>query len=237
MEADLNEIKKIRDMQPESRPDEKFMKFGPKALSDAELLAVILRTGSNEDHSVALCEKVLSAGGEDDCSILNIFDAELNQLMKIKGIGKVKALQIKSIAELSQRIAKTAAKKKLNFNSPATIADYYMEQLRHRKREAVVLLMLNSAGEFICDMLLFEGTVNQALFSPREIYLEALKHDAVNIILIHNHPSGSTKPSHADCLATKRVSEAGSMIGIELLDHIIIGDGSYLSFREEGLFT
>ncbi len=232
----MSSIKKIKDLQPECRPDEKFLKYGPKALSDAELLAVILRTGSRDIHSVALCERVLSSAGNNELSILNIFDSELNELMKIKGIGRVKALQIKSIAELSQRIAKTAAKKKLNFNSPGTIADYYMEQLRHRKREAVVLLMLNSAGEFICDMLLFEGTVNQSLFSPREIYLEALKHDAVSIVLVHNHPSGSTTPSRADIAGTKRVIEAGNMIGVDLLDHIIIGDGKYLSLREEGLF-
>lgn len=232
----MNNIKKIKDLHPECRPDEKFLKYGPKALSDAELLAVILRTGNKELHSVALCEKVLSSHSGNELSILNIFDSELNELMKINGIGKVKALQIKSVAELSKRISKTAAKKKLNFNSPETIADYYMEQLRHRKREAVVLLMLNSAGEFICDMLLFEGTVNQSLFSPREIFLEALKHDAVSIVLVHNHPSGSITPSRADISGTKRVIEAGNLIGVELLDHIIIGDGKYLSLREEGLF-
>ena len=227
--------KTIKELDWKYRPDEKFLRFGPKALTDAELLAIILRTGTNEKHSVELCEQILSLNTENENSILNILEYEIEDLLKIKGIGKVKALQIKSISELSLRISQSSAKKGLIFNNPESIASYYMEQLRHKKREEVVLLMLNSAGDFLCDKILFSGTVNASIFSPREIFLEALRKNAVNIILLHNHPSGEVKPSKADLLGTKRVLDAGKLIGISLLDHIIIGDRKFYSFKEEGL--
>lgn len=226
---------KIKDLRPELRPDEKFLKLGPKALSDAELLAIIIRCGNGNEHSVELSEKILSLKSNGCINILSIFDYEINELIKINGVGKVKALQIKALCELSQRISQSKAWDKIIFNNPASISDYYMEQLRHLKREVVVLLMLNSACEFIKDEILFEGTVSSALFSPREIFIEALKYDAVNIVLLHNHPSGSPKPSDEDIWGTRRVYEAGQMIGIELLDHIIIGDNKYISLNEEGL--
>lgn len=226
--------KTIKDLDRKSRPDDKLLEYGPKALTDAELLAVILRTGTIEEHSVELCERILSGNRDQDNSILNIFNYDYSDLLKIKGIGKVKALQIKSIAELSLRIAQSSAKEGLDFNNPETIACYYMEQLRHKKREEVVLLMMNSAGKLIDDISLFEGTVNSSVFSPREIFQEALKRDAVNIILLHNHPSGLPEPSRADLSATKLIAKAGNLIGIPLLDHIIIGDRKYISLRAEG---
>lgn len=227
--------KTTKELDKKYRPDEKFLVYGPKVLTDAELLAIILRTGNKEERSVELSERILKSDIDSENNILNILNYEISDLIKIKGIGKVKALQIKSIAELSLRISKSSAKNRLSFQDPETIASYYMEQLRHKKREEVVLLMLNSAGNFMGDTVLFEGTVNASIFSPREIFLEALKRDAVGIILIHNHPSGSPVPSKADILGTKRVMEAGDMLGIALLDHIIIGDMTYTSFKEEGL--
>lgn len=227
--------KTIKQLDRKCRPDEKFLEHGPKALTDAELLAVILRTGTKEEHSVELCERILRYDSGTDSSILNIFNYDYNDLLKIKGIGKVKALQIKSIAELSLRISQSSAKEGLDFNDPGTIASYYMEQLRHNKREEVVLLMMNSAGKFLGDISLFEGTVNSSVFSPREIFQEALKRDAVYIILLHNHPSGSPEPSSSDLAATKRIVAAGKLIGIILLDHIIIGDRKYVSLKEEGI--
>lgn len=228
---------KIKDLRPEYRPDEKFLKLGPKALSDAELLAIIIRTGSGKEHSIGLAEKILSSRCDGSLNILNAFDMDINELMKIDGVGRVKALQIKALLELSERISKSKAEKGLIFNNPASISDYYMEQLRHLKREVVMLLMLNCACQLIKDEVIFEGTATSALFSPREIFLEALKYDAVSIVLLHNHPSGSPKPSNEDILGTRRVYEAGRMLGIELLDHIIIGDKSYTSLKEEGYLS
>ena len=227
---------KIKDIRPEMRPDEKFLKIGPQALSDAELLAVIIRTGSLKEHSISLAERILSSDTDDSINILNLFDLSIDDLMKIEGVGQVKALQIKAVCELSTRISRSSAKKKLDLKDPASIAAYYMEQLRHLKREVVVLLMMNCSLQLIKDEILFQGTATSAMFSPREIFIEALKADAVSIILVHNHPSGNPAPSREDIMATGRVITAGKYIGIELLDHIIIGDNNFISLKEEGLF-
>ncbi|MBR5931497.1 MAG: DNA repair protein RadC [Lachnospiraceae bacterium] len=227
----------MKELQPDNRPDEKFLRLGPKALTDAELLAIILRTGSADGHSVSLAEQILCRGDTSRQDILNILNLDMDELLAIKGIGTVKSLQIKAIAELSLRIASTSKKKSLSMSDPDSIAQYYMEQLRHNKREVVILLMLNSVCELIKDCVISQGTVNSALLSPREIFLEAIRNEAVNIILLHNHPSGSVRPSKNDINGTERVRMAGELLGIQLLDHIIIGDRKYTSFKETGLIN
>jgi len=231
---------KTKDLLPEYQPYEKFMNLGPEALSDAELLAIILRTGCRGENSVELARRVLTPEGVSDlqeASILNIFHYELHELRKIHGIGKVKAIQIKSIAELSRRIAQGRARKQLTFKDPESIAKYYMEQLRHRKEETVVLLMLNSACDLIGEQVISTGTVNLSAVSPREIFMMALKYEAVSVITLHNHPSGSPVPSEQDIEITDCIMKSGNMIGIRLLDHIIIGDNTYYSFRESGFIN
>lgn len=228
---------RIKDLRPELRPDEKLLESGPKALSDAELLAVIIRTGSPKESSVKVCEHIISSKADGSLSILNIFEKDFNELIKIDGVGKVKALQIKALQELSLRISKSRAAKKLILSSPSSISDYYMEEMRHLKREVVMLLMLSCSCELIKDEIISEGTATSALFSPREIFLEALKYGAVSIVLLHNHPSGLSRPNREDILGTKRVFQAGKLIGIELLDHIIIGDNEYTSLKEEGFLN
>ncbi len=224
-----------KNLNPEYQPDEKFMNYGPKALSDAELLAIILRTGSAELNSVELAREILSPKGEKNISISNIFNYEICELLKIRGIGKVKAIQIKAIAELSLRIAQSRLRPHLVFNDPEIVAKYYMEQLRHERNEQVVLLMLNSACALIKEHIVSVGTVNASLLSAREIFLLSLKYDAVYIILLHNHPSGRPVPSDADIRFTDEIKRAGDLIGIKLLDHIIIGDNSYYSFKDKEL--
>ena len=224
-----------KDLQPEYRPDEKFLTYGPGALSDAELLAIIIRTGSRDQHSVDLARQILTPEGDEYTSILNIFRYEYHDLLRIKGIGKVKAIQIKAVAELSLRIAQSQAKSRLVFDQPELVADYYMEQLRHQKQETVVLLLLNSACELVCEKTLFTGTVNVSCISPREIFIEALRYEAVHMILLHNHPSGNPHPSLADTQMTEEIGDLGALIGIHLLDHIIIGDNRYYSYKESGL--
>lgn len=227
----------IKDLQPDNRPDEKFLKYGPKALTDAELLAIILRTGAKETRSVEVAENILGFGNVDTQDILNIQYLDIKDLCSINGVGQVKALQIKAVAELSQRICNTSRRKMLLMSDPSSIANYYMERMRYNKKEMVILLLLNSACELIKDITISQGTVNSVILSPREIFIEALNNDAVNIILIHNHPSGSVKPSKNDIEATKRIEEAGELIGIPLLDHIIIGDRKFTSFKETGLIN
>ena len=147
----------------------------------------------------------------------------------------MKAIQISCISELAKRLAKESAHELLSFKDPDSIAQYYMEDLRHDRQERMKLLMLNSRSKLMGETDISKGTVNASLITPRELFIEALQKNAVSIIIMHNHPSGDPAPSTEDMLLTKRIMKAGELIGIELLDHIIIGNNRYISFRREGL--
>ena len=222
----------IKQLPPQERPYEKCLKLGCRALSDAEPVEVIIRTGSVGDTSVELARRVLSMAGAEQ-NITGITGLSVSELTRIRGIGTVKAVQIQCAAELSRRMAKAKAQEGLSFTEPASIAAYYMEDLRHEEQECCMLMMLNTRNRLLGEKRLFVGTVNASLISAREIFLEALRYQAVYIILVHNHPSGDPSPSREDLLMTRKIKEAGMLIGIELLDHIIIGDRSYKSLREE----
>lgn len=232
----MNSIELIKEIPSDERPYEKCRQHGPGALSDAELLAVILRTGSKGMSSLSLARKLIQSEQCKD-GIQGISNFTLKELMKLKGIGIVKGIQILCVGELSRRIAKSTAKKRLSFTSPGSIADYYMEDLRHEKQEKIVLVLLDTRGNFISDKYIFSGSISQSLASPREIFLEALKQEAVNVVLLHNHPSGDPTPSREDVAMTARVAQCGRLLDIPLTDHIIIGDRKYVSFREQKLLV
>ena len=225
----------IKEMYREERPYEKCERYGAENLTDVELLAVLLRSGTHGENSIQLARKLLHTdfGGE---GVLSLHQWTRERLMKVKGIGKVKATQILCLSELSRRMAKAAASDRLNFSAPETIANYYMEDMRHKKREVLRLLLLNAKARLIGESDISTGTVDMALISPRELFVEALQRSAVFIILLHNHPSGDPTPSREDVLITRRVLEAGRLIGVELLDHIVIGDNCFVSMREKGFF-
>ena len=225
---------KIKDIPDEERPYEKCAKYGAGNLTDSELLAVLLRTGTKGQSVMELADIILHPSFAKS-GILSIHQWSLQQLMDIKGIGKVKAMQILCLSELCKRLSKASAKEGLDFTTPESIAKYYMEDMRHSKQEEMKLLLLNTKARLIGETNISKGTVNSAVVSPRELFLEALQKNAVFIILIHNHPSGDPTPSREDVIVSKRVMEAGKLIGIELLDHIIIGDNCYTSMKEENL--
>ena len=225
---------KIKELSEEERPYEKCLKHGATHLSDTELLAVLLRTGIKGINSLELAQNILqTTSGES--SILNIHQLTLQKLKKMKGIGTVKAIQIICLSELAKRLAKASAKDLLSYQSPSTIAQYYMEELRHETQEHMKLLMLNSKSMLIGESDISKGTVNASLITPRELFIEALQKNAVTIVILHNHPSGDPTPSQEDIFTTKRIKNAGDLIGIELLDQIIIGNNCYISFREQGM--
>ncbi len=214
------------------RPYEKCLCYGAEALSNTELLAVLLRTGTQGMNAVELAHQILqTTDGEED--LLNIHHLTLPNLKEFKGIGDVKAIQILCLSELAKRLSKANAKEKVSFNRPSTIADYYMEEMRHQNQELMKLLMLNSKSRLLGETNISKGTVNASLITPRELFLKALECGAVSVILVHNHPSGDPTPSKSDILLTKRVKDAGDLIGIDLLDHIIIGNNCYISFTEQ----
>ena len=223
----------MKDIPNAERPYEKCLKQGAEALSDAELLAVLLRTGTKGENVLALAKRLLYEDG--GAGLLGIHQFSFQSLMKLKGIGKVKAVQILCLSELAKRLSKASVEPRLRFSSSQSVAEYYMEDLRHRNQEVMKLLLLNSKAELIDETNISKGTVNASLVTPRELFVEALKKEAVSMILLHNHPSGDPTPSRDDILTTKRISECGLLIGIELSDHIIIGNNCYVSFREENL--
>ncbi len=225
----------IRELPPGERPYERCVRLGPEALSDEELLAIIIRTGSREKNSLDTAREVLSLSYPRD-GILGLCHLTLPQLKKVPGIGTVKGIQLLCIGELSRRISQRSATEDLvTFQDPLAVVNYYMEDLRHLEQEVLYAMFLDNRHRLIRDILISKGTVNASLASPREIFVQALKYQAVGVILVHNHPSGDPTPSREDCLLTKRVREAGSLIGIQLLDHIVIGDRSYSSFKREGM--
>ena len=219
---------RMKEMPKDQRPYEKCLRYGAAMLSDTELLAVILRTGSAGCSCLDLASEVLKASKLEE-GLLGIHHLSLQDLQSIKGVGKVKAVQIKCIGELSKRIASESTRQKLTFDNPNTIADYYMELLRHEEQEKIICMMLDTKNHFLGDVVLTIGTVNSSLLSPRELFLEAQKFHAVHIILLHNHPSGDATPSKEDIQITARIKRAGELLGITLLDHIVIGDHCYTS--------
>lgn len=217
-------------------PYERFLRFGPENLTEAELLAIIIRIGTKEKSALQLAEQVLSLARYPKEGLLGLYDVTLDELCSISGIGEVKAVRLKCLAELSMRMSTARAREGLNFTSSGQVAAYFMEKLRHRTTECVILVCLDAKGQMICERRLSEGSVNMSLISPREIFLAALESRAVNILLVHNHPSGDPTPSMADREFTYQAQEAGFQIGIPLLDHIVIGDNRYVSFKEAAWF-
>lgn len=229
----MNYSNKMKALPSVERPYEKCISMGAGYLSDKELLAVLLRCGTPGENAMELASRILYQ--QDEEGIIGIHNLSLEKLLRIKGIGKVKAVQILCISELAKRLAKASARERLCFDNPETIANYYMEDLRHEKQEQMKLLMLNSKSMLIGESIISKGTVDASLITPRELFIEALQKNAVTIVIMHNHPSGDPTPSEDDILTTKRIKTAGQYIGIELLDHIIIGNNRYVSFRESGM--
>lgn len=227
-------MKKEQKVCNQNLPYEKFRQLGPQSLTESELLAIILRTGTRDKSALQLAEEVLQLSKYPREGLLGLYDVSLEELMAIKGIGMVKAVKLKCLTELTMRMSRSCAKSKLCFTNPSTVADYYMEKLRHLDTECVILVSLDAKGELLKEKKLSDGSVRMSMISPREIFLEALKNKAVNVILVHNHPSGDPTPSRADIEMTQIVHEMGEMMDIPLLDHIIIGDNQYASFRELG---
>lgn len=224
----------IKEIAGCERPYEKALEFGTEVLSDAELLATIIRTGSADEGSVDLANRVLD-NHHIYKGLIGLNYMSRDDLLGIKGIGNIKATQLLAVAELSKRMANQRLKKGISFNDAYSVASYYQEKCKYLNKEMLYLLMFNTANMLIRETVMTVGTVNEALISTREIYIQALKHEAVNIILVHNHPSGNVEPSMADIIATKDVKDAGKLIGINLLDHIIVGYDNYFSMHERGV--
>ena len=226
--------KTMKGLPISERPYEKVLEKGPVSLSDAELLSVILRSGTKNIPVRDMAEEILNAGNPP--GLAGLLHGTVEDYKEIRGVGEVKAIQLACIGELSARIWKAAASEKtIVFDAPSKVAAFYMEEMRHLEQENLKLLLLNTKNILLRDITVSRGTVNASCATPREIYIEALRFRACGIILLHNHPSGpGTQPGRLPLHRTVR--EAGKLMGIPLLDHIIIGDNSYVSLRERGIF-
>ncbi|MCR4655414.1 MAG: DNA repair protein RadC [Lachnospiraceae bacterium] len=223
----------VKDLPSDERPYEKCFKLGAQSLTDTELIAVILKNGAGGSSSLELARNILSMA-DGTTSILALKHKSVASLMKIRGIGKVKAVTLKCVSEISERVSRASYARGVDFKHPSEIANYYSEEMRHLEHEQTRLICLNGSNRLIGDAVLTTGLVNQALLSTRDIFIKAIDFQAVYIVLLHNHPGGNPAPSRNDVEMTKKIASAGEMMDIKLIDHIIIGDSSYVSMRESG---
>lgn len=235
MKSDQYENNEYYRMQ--NLPYEKFIAHGSRSLTDSELLAILLRTGTHGVGVLELSERVLAESARYGNGLLGLYHIPLGELRRIDGIGEVKAIQLKTVAELSTRMAQAKAKSGLSFRQPCSVADYYMERFRHESVEYILLLLLDPGLHLIGESILSQGTVNASLISPREVFIQAVQAQAAGMMLLHNHPGGDPSPSGNDIRITERILRLGQLSDIPLFDHIVIGDNRYFSFKEHGLMT
>ncbi|GFZ86158.1 UPF0758 protein [Paenibacillus marchantiophytorum] len=220
----------LREVPSEERPRERMLQYGAGALSHVELLAIILRTGTVSESAVHLAARILNESG----GLRSLVDMSKDQLTQIKGIGDAKALQILAGIELGRRLAKSKHSERVTIRSPKDIADFMSEDLRYLQKEHFVCLFLNTKNHLLGQETLSMGSLNASIVHPREVFRAAIKRSSASIVCVHNHPSGDPTPSPEDIQITHRLIEAGTIIGIEVLDHVIIGDQRFISLKEQG---
>lgn len=226
----------IKELPTMERPYEKFESFGGEMLSDAELLAIIIKAGTKDKTSVQLIQELMKDFEYENKGLGFLNGLSLTEIQKIKGLGKIKAIQLKAICELSKRIVKPANFNRYKITSPEDVAMLVMEELRYMSQERLITILLDSQNVVLKKITLAIGGLNKNLIEPREIFKEPIKLSADKIILVHNHPSGNPYPSDTDIKMTKRVVEAGKIFGIEILDHVIIGNGIFSSLKKMNKF-
>ena len=225
---------KMKELPISERPYEKLEMYGANTLSNAELLAIIIKSGTKDESSVTLAQKILSLSKSKNCKEDNLkFLQELSieEFMQIKGIGKVKAIQLKATCELAKRISKPIKEIKIKIKTPEDIANLFMDELKTEKREIVKVVIMNSQNVILKIQTISQGGTSSVQVNTKDILMEAVKIGAPKIIVIHNHPSGNAKPSIEDITFTKRLEKAAEILGVLLLDHIVIGYNQYTSIK------
>ena len=228
--CDYCEYTTIKNMPVSERPREKMITHGCQSLSNAELLAIVLSTGTKDKTAIDLARGILNMSNE---GLRTLTNCTMEELMQIKGIGLAKASQIIAAVELGKRIALTTNVNNYKIQGPEDISNLLMEEMRYLNKEIFNIILLNTKNNVIAIENISIGSLNASIVHPREVFNIAIKRSSSAIILAHNHPSGDPKPSTEDINITKRLIEAGTIIGINVLDHIIIGDGIYFSMKEK----
>lgn len=214
------------------RPREKLIKYGSKSLNTEELIALIIRTGNKSDTAIDLANNLM----HKTKGLKGIIDYTPEEFMQYKGIGKAKSTQLCAVVELSKRINQSKLREKINLNTPKEVVSLLMSEMRHLKQEHLYAILMDIKNKMIAKVLITKGGLANSVVHPREVFKKAIKKSCASLIVVHNHPSGDPTPSKNDIKITKRLSSAGKILGIELLDHVIIGDGKYVSLKEKKLF-
>lgn len=223
----------IKDLPISERPREKLYSYGVESLSNAELLAIIIRTGHQDDTAIDLAQSILNL---DNKGLPFLSSVKLEQLTEVRGIGKCKAAQILAAIEIGKRVNRWRSDDKVKVTSPMIIANLMMDEMRYLDKEYFNIALLDTKNQILSIENISIGTLNASIVHPRDVFSIAIKKNANSIILIHNHPSGDPQPSNEDINITHRLSDVGDLVGIKVLDHIIIGDNRYISFKEKNLF-
>ena len=222
-------IKSIKEIPLNDRPREKMAANGAAVLTDAELIAILLRTGTAEKSAIDIASEMTADGGLYK-RLAGI--TRLNELTNIKGLGQAKAATVLAALEIGRRIASAKPLEKIHLSCPQDVADFLMPRLRYAAKEQFVVILLNSKNKVIGTEVVSEGSLSSSIVHPREVYAPAILHHAAVIMVAHNHPSGDPKPSLEDEEVTRMLSRSGKVLGIPMIDHVIIGDGNYYSFLE-----
>ena len=222
-------IKSIKEIPLNDRPREKMAANGAAVLTDAELIAILLRTGTAEKSAIDIASEMTADGGLYK-RLAGI--TRLNELTNIKGLGQAKAATVLAALEIGRRIASAKPLEKIHLSCPQDVADFLMPRLRYAAKEQFVVILLNSKNKVIGTEVVSEGSLSSSVVHPREVYAPAMLHHAAAIMVAHNHPSGDPKPSLEDEEVTRMLSRSGKVLGIPMIDHVIIGDGNYYSFLE-----
>lgn len=222
-------IKSIKEIPLNDRPREKMAANGAAVLTDAELIAILLRTGTAEKSAIDIASEMTADGGLYK-RLAGI--TRLNELTNIKGLGQAKAATVLAALEIGRRIASAKPLEKIHLSCPQDVADFLMPRLRYAAKEQFVVILLNSKNKVIGTEVVSEGSLSSSIVHPREVYAPAMLHHAAAIMVAHNHPSGDPKPSFEDEEVTRMLSRSGKVLGIPMIDHVIIGDGNYYSFLE-----
>jgi DNA repair protein RadC len=220
----------IKDVPKEDRPRERMIDLGASHLSNQELLAILLGSGTKKESVMELSNRLLVHFE----GIMLLKDATIEELTAIRGIGVAKAVLLLSAIEMGKRMQKMKPVERYMIRSPEDGADFVMEEMRDLKQEHFICLFLNTKNQVLHRQTIFIGSLNASIVHPREVFKEAVKRSAASIICAHNHPSGDPTPSQEDIQVTRRLKECGKMIGIELLDHLVIGDRKFISLKEKG---
>lgn len=223
---------KIQDLPCENRPRERMILWGPEALSDIELLAILIRSGTAKEGVLQLSQRLLVEHG----GLHSLFQTNMSRLQKVPGLGPAKACVLTACFELSKRLSGRQHSIKPTLRTPKDVAGIFMSQMRYLKQEHLKAAYLDIKNRLLNQRTISIGTLDSSIIHPRDIFRHAVDLPCAAVILIHNHPTGDPEPSKEDIQVTTRIIKAGEIMGVPLLDHIIIGDGRYISLKEKNIF-